>query len=43
MSIERSDDYLNISIGGFSDGKADTVITNEYGQVIFLYNDMYAN
>ena len=36
MSIERSDDYLNISIGGFSDGKADTVITNEYGQVIFI-------
>ena len=43
MSIERSDDYLNISIGGFNDGKADTVITNEYGQVIFLYNYMYAN
>ena len=36
MSIERSDNYLSISIGGFSDCKADTIITNEYGQVIFI-------
>lgn len=36
MSIERTDNYINVSMGGFNDCKADTVITNDYGHVVFI-------
>ena len=36
MAVERMNDYINISIGGFSGCKADTVIINNYGHAIFI-------
>ena len=45
MTAERMNDYINISIGGFSGCKADTIIINNYGHAIFIsmigYNSTY--
>ena len=36
MAVERMNEYINISIGGFGGCKADTIIINNYGHAIFI-------